>query len=198
MKGKIPITSADPLYIMINTWGWSHTAIYRGNCIMWMKWQQLCEILIEREIATSRGGVEVVRTGVMRSDLGFVEHGQTWLLLLYTSVLSSLELSQDEKITRGERRRIPTKRWKLLRSLAQADGGEDERRAKSKRRVGRGGENKEKCVTGILFVKARFTKPVASDTRCFETDWLRYRKERRNTVVYFTQVYSLIVFHEQN
>lgn len=65
-------------------------------------------------------------------------------------------------------------------------------------RDGRGEENQEKCVTGIPFVKALFTKPVASDSRCVETDWLRYRKESRNIVVYFTQVYSLIVFHEQN
>lgn len=49
------------------------------------------------------GVASVVETGVMWSDLGFVEHGQTWLALLHESVFAALELSQDEKITRGER-----------------------------------------------------------------------------------------------
>lgn len=46
----------------------------------------------------------------MRHDLGFTERGHTWLILLLKSVLSTLELSLDEKITRGERQRVPTKR----------------------------------------------------------------------------------------
>ncbi len=114
------------------------------------------------------GVASVVRTGVMWSDLGFVEHGQTWLILLYESVFAALELSQDEKITRGERGRVPTKRWKPLRSLAQTDKGGDERRAS------RGGD-REKRVTSILFVRSSLTKPVVSDIRCVETD--RRRRE---------------------
>lgn len=126
-------------------------------------------------------GIEVasaVKTGVMRHDLGFEERGHTRLILLLKSVLSTLELSL-QKLTRRERRRVPTKRWKPLRSLAQTDRGEDERRAGSERREGRGGESKEKCVTGILFVRASFTKPVASHTDCVEIDQLGNSRERR-------------------
>lgn len=168
--------------IILNGWTLSHKAIWTGISKLLCQLNDSSLLKSREKRQQVRGGgigiASAVKTGVMRHDLGFVEWGHTRLILLLKSVLSTLELSLDEKIRR-ERRRVPTKRWKPLRSLAQTDGEEDERRAGSKRRDRHGGESKEKCVTGILFVTASFTKPVASHTDCVEIDQLGNSRERR-------------------
>lgn len=73
----------------------------------WMIWQLKCgrgEKSRQRKGGRLRVASAVRRTQVMWSDLGFVERGQTWLVLLRESVFATLELSPGWKDNeRGER-----------------------------------------------------------------------------------------------
>lgn len=103
-------------------------------------------------------------------DWRFAECGQTWLVLLNRSVFAALEPPKDEKFKKEKRERASSKRWKPLRSLTQTDRGGNGEACEGKDE-GKKGENKEKCVIGVLFVNAQFTN--ISDVCCVETDGLR-------------------------
>lgn len=99
---------------------------------------------------------------LMQSDPGFVK---VWSNMTHTPTVEwhfpHWSFPQDEKITRGEGRRAPTKGWNCLDLWHRPTEGETRGRAmgsEEARRRGRGGRTKKNWVTGHSLCESSLPK----------------------------------------